>query len=355
MQEASEIHISSMNVSADVFFFMLASTWILRLRSKKAFLSRFFDSFFLDQPHRPRCTTRNQNGNGEAQEIRASLTYCLLGAVMKKTALALALVAMFSLSIITGAQLTWFSRANGLQVQTVQSSHINREFNVDVVYVYFQEGNYGNVVFNATRISDLPTSSEGVIEVFEAQIYAGENCVGQKTVGWQIGEGLSMETIMGFTMSLHSFFVTSRTGLTTVSVFYEPVLVEPVHLSVTRLGWITVDGDSIDSDLSGDEFVQDVQLDEFKGGFLFNVLVPAEQLSNIDLYRPWESLDQNSPSPNPSSSPTPTMEPTPTEEALQTLPFEAIVGVTITVAVTGAGLGLLIYLMKRKRLVGNRR
>jgi hypothetical protein len=153
---------------------------------------------------------------------------------------------------------------------------------------------------------------------------------------------------MGFTMSLHSFYVTSRTGLTTVSVFYEPVLAEPVHLSVTRLGWITVDGDSVESDLSGDEFILQVQLDEFKDGFLYNVLVPAEQLSNIDLYRPWESPDPNSPSPNPSSSPTPTTEPTPTEEAQQTVPLEAIVGASITVAVFSAGLGLLIYLMKRK-------
>jgi hypothetical protein len=270
---------------------------------------------------------------------------------MKRTTLALVLAVAFSISAVMGSQSTRFGGVNCLQVQTVQSSDINHQFDVEVVYAYFQGGSYGNVVFNATRVSDLPLSSDGVIEVFEAQIYAGGSFIGQKTVGWRIGEGLSIDAMMSFTMSLHSFYVTGGTGLTTVSVFYEPlnpVLVEPVHLSLTRLGWITVEGDSIESDLSGDEFVQEVQLDEFKGGFLFNVLVPAEQLSNIDLYRPWESPDPNSPSPSPSSSPTPTMEPIPTEEALQTLPFEAIVGVTITLAVFGAGLGLLIYLLKRK-------
>lgn len=271
---------------------------------------------------------------------------------MKKTALVLALIVLFSISVIMGAQLSEYSGVNGVQVQTVQSSDLNRQFNVDVVYAYFQGGSYGNVVFNATRVSDLPPSSEGVIEVFEVQIYAGGSCVGQKTVGWEIGEGLSIDAMMSFTMSLHSFYVTSRTGLTTVSIFYEPlnpVLVEPVHLSVRRLGWITVDGDSIESDLSGDEFILQVQLDEFRGGFLYNVLVPAEQLSNIDLYRPWESPDPNSPSPSPSPSPTPTIGPTPTEEPQQTVPFETIFGVAITAAVFGAGLGLLFYLMKRKR------
>jgi hypothetical protein len=262
---------------------------------------------------------------------------------IKRTALALALVAIFSISIMTRTQLARFGGANCLQVQTVQSSDLNRQFNVDVVYAYFQGGSYGHVVFNATCVSDLSPSSEGVIEVFEAQIYAGGNCVGQKTVGWRIGEGLSMKTMMGFTMSLHSFYVTSRTGLTTVSVFYEPLnpaLVEPVHLSVKRMGWITVDGDSVESDLSGDEFILQVQLDEFKGGFLYNFLVPEEQLSNIDLYRPWESPDQNSPTPSPSSSPTPE-----SQDAFLTTLAAVATGASATIV----GLGVLLYFKKRKR------
>jgi len=262
---------------------------------------------------------------------------------IKRTALALALVATFSISIMTRTQLTRFGEANGLQVQTVQSSDLNRQFNVEVVYAYFQGDSYGNVVFNATRVSDLPPSSEGLIEVFETQIYADGNCVGQKTVGWRIGEGLPMETMMSFTMSLHSFYATSKTGLTTVSVFYEPLnpaLVEPFHLSVKRMGWITVNGDSVESDLSGDEFIQQVRLDEFKGGFLYNILVPTVQLSNIDLYRPWESPDQNSLSPTPSSSPTPESQ----DAFLITLAAVAS-GASATIV----GLGLLFYFKKRKR------
>jgi hypothetical protein len=57
-----------------------------------------------------------------------------------------------------------------------------------------------------------------------------------------------------------------------------------------------------------------------------------------------------SPSPTATSSPAPTSTPTPTpsQEPQQALQFEAIVGVAIVVAVIGAGLGLLIYLIKRK-------
>jgi hypothetical protein len=267
---------------------------------------------------------------------------------MRRTALTLTLILAFSTLVVTGAQFVEFCRANAVQVQTVQSSDPNRQFNVEVVYAYVQGGSYGNVIFNVTRVSDLPLSSEGMIEVFEAQIYTSGNRIGQKTIGWRIGEGLSMDTMMGFTMSLHSFYVTTRAGLITVSILFEPfnpILVEPVYLSIRRLGWITVDGDLVQSDLSGDELIQQVQLEEFEDGFLYNVLVPAEQLSHIDLYRPWESPDPNSPSPSPSPSPEPTSSPDPQETELS--PAIWMAAVALMAAVFSAGLVLLIYLIKR--------
>jgi parallel beta-helix repeat protein len=62
--------------------------------------------------------------------------------------------------------------------------------------------------------------------------------------------------------------------------------------------------------------------------------------------------DPNAPTPTlaPTSPPTesPSTSPTPSQEPQQTDPAEAIVGVAITAIVLGAGLGLLIYLIKRK-------
>jgi hypothetical protein len=50
----------------------------------------------------------------------------------------------------------------------------------------------------------------------------------------------------------------------------------------------------------------------------------------------------------PTSSPATTSTPTPSQEPQQTLQFEAIVGVAIAAAVIVVGVGLLIYLVKRK-------
>lgn len=120
------------------------------------------------------------------------------------------------------AQFADFGRANAVQVETVQSSDPNRQFDVDIVYAYVQGGSYGTAIFNVTRVSDLPISSEGLIEVFEAQIYTTQSQIGDKVIGWQIGEGLSMDELTSFTMSLHLFYVTRRSGLTTVSIMFKP-------------------------------------------------------------------------------------------------------------------------------------
>jgi len=57
-----------------------------------------------------------------------------------------------------------------------------------------------------------------------------------------------------------------------------------------------------------------------------------------------------SPSPSPAASPSPSPSPTPKpdEELEQTKQWTAILGAVITAVVVGAGLGLLIYLLKRR-------
>jgi hypothetical protein len=58
--------------------------------------------------------------------------------------------------------------------------------------------------------------------------------------------------------------------------------------------------------------------------------------------------DSQMPTPSPATTPTPTPTMAPYNEPQQTEQLDIIIGVAITVAVIGAGLGLLIYLIKRK-------
>jgi len=62
--------------------------------------------------------------------------------------------------------------------------------------------------------------------------------------------------------------------------------------------------------------------------------------------------EAQTPTPSPETTPTPTASPattpTPPQEPHQTEQIETIIGAIITIAVIGAGLGFLIYLIKRK-------
>jgi parallel beta-helix repeat protein len=71
---------------------------------------------------------------------------------------------------------------------------------------------------------------------------------------------------------------------------------------------------------------------------------PNPEATPAVIYVPTTTPPPTTPPPTNSSTPTPT----PSQEPQQALQFEAIEGVAIVVAVIGAGLGLLIYLIKRK-------
>lgn len=80
-----------------------------------------------------------------------------------------------------------------------------------------------------------------------------------------------------------------------------------------------------------------------------NVFEGNEEVNLTDVASPFPG-----PSPSPQPSPTPTLTPTPTsptqipDEEPELSELDVILGAAITVAVLGAGLGLLIYLIKRK-------
>jgi hypothetical protein len=61
---------------------------------------------------------------------------------------------------------------------------------------------------------------------------------------------------------------------------------ETLYLSMHRIGWITFTGNSTEVMLANNEPVSQIQLEKFADGFLYNNLVPEEDLSTIDLLHP---------------------------------------------------------------------
>lgn len=61
---------------------------------------------------------------------------------------------------------------------------------------------------------------------------------------------------------------------------------ETLSISVRRIGWVTFTANSTLVTLANNELVEQVQLAKFGEGFLYNNIVPEEELSTIDLTRP---------------------------------------------------------------------
>jgi hypothetical protein len=268
----------------------------------------------------------------------------LFGAVMRKTAFALTLIAALTASIIsvTGA-------ANAVQVQMVQLSNIKPQFDFEILYAYIQEGTDNSLVYNITHFSDLPSSSEVIIDVYKIEFFSDGHLISSNAAGFYIGNP-SMDVIMGLTISLPA----THSGISGggdephVSWLRENIIAfehdfdadvdlsRTISAKVKRLGWIMVDGDLVEKDLSGDEIIQQVELEGFRDGFLYNVLVPSEEMSQIDPLIPLDSYNPTSPSPS--------AEP---QEGSEHFPTMCVAAIIVMIAIIG--ISLLVYFKKRKR------
>jgi hypothetical protein len=256
-----------------------------------------------------------------------------VGAVMKKTALELTVMLALSLSAATA-------------VQTTKSLPSEDLFNVDLLYAYVQPGAPSAVaVLNFTTISNLTLpSNSGIIEVYTIRVFSKGATVGSKgAIGGAIGLAhLNGSFLMALGMGFGTFSSSEGGGIRFFEAPYEPLnpsLVEPISLSVVRLGWITIEGNSTQTQLYLNETVKHVELSKYQNGYLYNTLFSQDELAQIDPFDPVELT--NTPSPSPTPTPTPYEEPT-------SFPTLLVIASASTVVAVCAGLGLLAYFKKRK-------
>jgi hypothetical protein len=253
---------------------------------------------------------------------------------MKRTALALIVIFALSLSVTTG-------------VQTTKSLASEDLFNVDLLYAYVQPGTSSAVaVLNFTAISNptLPFNS-GIIEVYTIRVFSRGATVGSKgAIAGAIGLAqLNGSFLMALGMGFGTFSASEGGGIRFFEAPYQPLnpsLVDPISLSVVRLGWITLEGNSAQTRLYLNETVKHVELSKYQNGFLYNTLFSQDELSQIDLFDPLELT--NTPLP----SPTPTPTPMPSPALVSPLTSTVIVTVAVLLAVIAS---LLLYRRHRKK------
>jgi hypothetical protein len=66
---------------------------------------------------------------------------------------------------------------------------------------------------------------------------------------------------------------------------------ETMYVSVSLLGWISIRGNSTDTIILGEpKVVAEAQMEQFGDGFLYNTLIPEDELSDLDPLNPYGKL-----------------------------------------------------------------
>ncbi len=61
---------------------------------------------------------------------------------------------------------------------------------------------------------------------------------------------------------------------------------ETLSISISKVGWVTISNNSTAVTLVDNEVVEEIQLQKYGDGFIYNTIVPEEQLATIDLMNP---------------------------------------------------------------------
>ena len=170
---------------------------------------------------------------------------------------------------------------------------------------------------NFTRLSETIVPFDAILEVYQIKVYSDKGLIEtiHKFQGVyndiipNLGE-LVMNEFFGDYPSgsfLGSAYPNWDIGESRLDIFssggsemWEPNSEpETISISVHRLGWFTVNGDSSEAViLSEPEVVAEIQLEKFRDGFLYNTVIPEDELSQVDLTNPFGKffeLTENSP------------------------------------------------------------
>jgi cell division septation protein DedD len=212
---------------------------------------------------------------------------------------------------------------------------------VNLVYG-FAEGNSATVVLNLTRLSDFgANSTTTLVDVYRIHIFSDGVLVASQGLGYfsnnnlPMGNGMAdQNSIMGIVFAIpavHSSMATPPDNVGQSSLeSYNVVLDNSIGTNSSAPSnegwWLTVEwiysetfNQTIDQAYTPlNQTVAQVNLVSFSGGYLYNTVIPQDQLSQIDPANPMQylqSLQTPTPTPSPTSqAPSSTLTNAPTEQ-----------------------------------------
>ncbi len=207
--------------------------------------------------------------------------------------------------------------------------------NLNLVYAYTQ-GNSAVVILNVTRIANFgENSSTTLVDMYRIHIFINGTLIASQGLAFFSNNNLPMTSSNGINImdivvsvpAVNSNMAIPPDNLGQSSLEPFSVVIDnsgiPTNSEVPEIGndsltveWMGAELFNLTSLLgysgNNETLIQQVNLESFQGGYLYNTIYSQDQLSQIDLLNPTQSTPSTPP---PSSSPSPppsTSTPTPT-------------------------------------------
>jgi hypothetical protein len=246
---------------------------------------------------------------------------------MKRMPLSMALL-IFSITLI-------MCSVGGASAETdAKASAFISHFDANIIYANASAKYvYAEVDVNLTRIPDQSIPVDGVTDFYKVELISNGRVIGSSIKGCTIGAGLSMDKLMGLSMSYGHIGTSKIYGNQTIEkwdVWYDPMnptFVEPLAIRLSRVGWAIVNGNDTSINLNLNQGVQEVHLTKSDNSYTYGKPPQNNILTSV--------------------TPTPTTSPSPSP--IETETFPATMAATFSLVIVLAIIaGLLVYFRRRR-------
>jgi hypothetical protein len=249
------------------------------------------------------------------------------GFKVKRMSLVMALL-LWSLTLI-------ICQVGGVSTETdTNASALISHFNAGITYANASTKYvFGEVDVNLTRIPDQSIPVDGVTDFYKVELISNGKVIGSNIRGCTIGAGLSMDKLMGLSMSYGHIGTSTIDGNQTIAkwdVWYDPMnptFIEPLAIRLSRVGWAIVNDNDTSINLNLNQEVQEVHLTKSDNSYTYG--------------KPTQNIILTSVTPAPTTSPSPSPKETESFPATTAATFSLVIMLAIIA-------GLLVYFRRRK-------
>jgi hypothetical protein len=221
------------------------------------------------------------------------------------------------------------------------ASALISHFNATITYANASTNYvFAEVDINLTRIPDQIIPVDGVTDFYKVELISNGKVVGSNIRGCTIGAGLSMDNLMGLSMSYGHIGTSTVKGNQTMAkwdIWYDPTnptFVEPLTIRLSRVGWAIVNDNNTSINLNLNQEAQEVHLTKSNNSYTYGKPTQNDILTSV------------TPAPTTSPSPSP----------IETESFPETTVATFSLAIVLAIIaGMLVYFRRSKGNLASKR